>query len=56
MVEYKYKARGAYYETLDDARNALRIGGWTPKKAKEKKLKIYKCDKKTGKVISTHKL
>ena len=55
-MEYKYKARGAYYETLDDARNALKIAGWTSKKAKEKKVKIHKCDRKTGKVISAHSL
>ena len=55
-MQYKYKARGAYYETLGDARNALRIAGWTSKTGKEKKVKIYKCDKKTGKVISVHAL
>lgn len=55
-MEYEYKARGAYYETLSDARNALRIAGWTFQKAKEKKVKIYKYNKKTRKLISAHNL
>ena len=53
-VKYVFKAMANYYSTLTDARNALKMDGWTPKKMKEAGIKIYKMNVKTRKIVKTY--
>lgn len=53
-VKYIYKAMANYYSTLTDARRALKMDGWTPKRMKEATIKIYKINVKTKKIVKTY--
>lgn len=53
-VKYIYKAMANYYSTLTDARKALKMDGWAPKKMKEAGIKIYKMNVKTRKIVKTY--